>query len=507
MPGQKDTVKKSKISRLLNGIERVGNKLPDPFMLFVALAGIVIILSWIISLFDVTFTLPGEDEAVAIQSLISAEGLQFMLTSMIDNFVGFGPLGIVLTMMLGIGLANKVGLIETVIKSTILRAPKSLVTYAVIFTGIIANLAADAAFIIVPPLAAMVFYNLGRHPLAGLAAGFAGVGSGFTANIIIANTDAVIAGISADVMAAMDASVTVTLLDNYFFMVTSVFLLTITGGLITEKIVEPQLGTYGGNVSKEFESTKPIEKKALLNAALAAAGYIALLLIVIFIPGSPLLNEDGSVVQSPLLGGIVPILMLFFITVAIAYGITTKKIESSRSIAQFMGEGIKDMSGFIVLIFAAAQFIAYFDWTNIGSWIAVSGATYLESAGMTGIGVVLAFILFSALLNMLIFSGAAQWTLQAPIFLQMFYYLGYHPAFIQAAYRLAESSTSVITPMNPYFVVILGFMKEYDKKAGIGTLIALMLPYAISFLTVWVLLFLVFVFLDIPFGPGIGVYL
>ena len=507
MPGQKDTVKKSKISRLLNGIERVGNKLPDPFMLFVALAGIVIILSWIISLFDVTFTLPGEDEAVAIQSLISAEGLQFMLTSMIDNFVGFGPLGIVLTMMLGIGLANKVGLIETVIKSTILRAPKSLVTYAVIFTGIIANLAADAAFIIVPPLAAMVFYNLGRHPLAGLAAGFAGVGSGFTANIIIANTDAVIAGISADVMAAMDASVTVTLLDNYFFMVTSVFLLTITGGLITEKIVEPQLGTYGGNVSKEFESTKPIEKKGLRNAALAAFGYIALLLIVIFIPGSPLLNEDGSVVQSPLLGGIVPILMLFFITVAIAYGITTKKIESSRSIAQFMGEGIKDMSGFIVLIFAAAQFIAYFDWTNIGSWIAVSGATYLESAGMTGIGVVLAFILFSALLNMLIFSGAAQWTLQAPIFLQMFYYLGYHPAFIQAAYRLAESSTSVITPMNPYFVVILGFMKEYDKKAGIGTLIALMLPYAISFLTVWVLLFLVFVFLDIPFGPGIGVYL
>src|SRR5690625_885503 len=185
MPGRNDTAKNSKVTRLLDGIERVGNKLPDPFMLFVSLAVIVIILSWIISLFDVTFTLPGEDEAVAIQSLISAEGLQFMLTSMIDNFVGFGPLGIVLTMMLGIGLANKVGLIETVIKSTILRAPKSLVTYAVIFTGIIANLAADAAFIIVPPLAAMVFYNLGRHPLAGLAAGFAGVGSGFTANIII----------------------------------------------------------------------------------------------------------------------------------------------------------------------------------------------------------------------------------------------------------------------------------------------------------------------------------
>jgi aminobenzoyl-glutamate transport protein len=507
MGAKNNTAKNSIVTRLLNGIERVGNKLPDPFMLFVALAGIVIILSWIISLFDVTFTLPGEEETVAIQSLISAEGLQFMVTSMIDNFVGFGPLGIVLTMMLGIGLANKVGLIEAVIKSTILRAPKSLVTYAVIFTGIIANLAADAAFIIVPPLAAMVFYNIGRHPLAGLAAGFAGVGSGFTANIIIANTDAVIAGISADVMDSLNTTVTVTPVDNYFFMLTSVFLLTITGGLITEKIIEPQLGAYEANVNKEFEPTKPIEKKALRNAALAAAGYIALLLVVIFFPDSPLRNEEGGMIPSPFLAGIVPFIMLFFITVAIAYGTTTKKIESSRSVAQLMGEGIKDMSGFIVLIFAAAQFIAYFDWTNIGSWIAVSGATYLESAGMTGIGVVIAFILFSALLNLLIFSGAAQWTLQAPIFLQMFYFLGYHPAFIQAAYRLAESSTSVITPMNPYFVVILGFMKEYDKKAGIGTLIALMLPYAISFLTVWVLLFLVFVFLEIPFGPGIGVYL
>jgi len=497
----------SKVNRLLNGIERIGNKLPDPFMLFTALAVIVIILSWIISFFDITFILPGEEVVLAIQSLISAEGLQFMLTSMIDNFVGFGPLGIVLTMMLGIGLANKVGLIEAVIKSTILKAPKRLVTYAVVFTGIIANLAADAAFIIVPPLAAMVFYNIGRHPLAGLAAGFAGVGSGFTANIIIANTDAVLSGISADVMASLNTTVTVTLVDNYFFMFTSVFLLTITGGLITEKIVERQLGAYEGNVNKEFEPTKPIEKKALRNTALAAACYIALLLIVLFFPGSPLRNEEGGMIPSPFLAGIVPIIMLFFITVAITYGITVKKIESSRSVAQLMGEGIKDMSGFIVLIFAAAQFIAYFEWTNIGSWIAVSGATFLESAGMTGIGIVIAFILFSALLNMLIFSGAAQWTLQAPIFLPMFYFLDYHPAFIQAAYRLAESSTSVITPMNPYFVVILGFMKEYDKQAGIGTLIALMLPYSIAFLTVWTLLLLVFVFFVIPIGPGIGVNL
>lgn len=507
MPAKNDSAKKSNINRILNRIEHIGNKLPDPFMLFVVLAGIVIILSWIISFSDITFTVPGEDEVLAIQSLISAEGLQFMLTSMIDNFIGFGPLGIVLTMMIGIGLANKVGLIEAVIKSTILKAPKRLVTYAVVFTGIIANLAADAAFIIVPPLAAMVFYNIGRHPLAGLAAGFAGVGSGFTANIIIANTDAVLSGISADVMATLNTTVTVTIVDNYFFMATSVFLLTLTGGLITEKIVEPQLGDYEGSSSKEFEPTKPVEKKALRNTAISAAAYLGLVLLLLFFPNSPLMGEEGSFVPSPFLDSIVPIIMLFFITVAITYGITVQQIENSRSVAKLMGEGIKDMSGFIVLIFAAAQFIAYFEWTNIGSWIAVSGATFLESAGMTGIGVIVVFILFSALLNMLIFSGAAQWMLQAPIFLPMFYFLDYHPAFIQAAYRLAESSTSVITPMNPYFVVILGFMKEYDKKSGIGTLISLMLPYSIAFLTVWTLLLLVFVFLGIPFGPGIGVYL
>lgn len=507
MPARANTAKKSKVNRFLNSIERIGNKLPDPFMLFTILAVIIIILSWMISLFDVSFVQPGENEEIAIKSLASSEGLQFMLTSMIENFVTFTPLGIVLTMMIGVGLANQVGLLETFIKNTILRAPKALITYAVVFTGILGNLAADAAFVIVPPLAAMVFYNVGRHPLAGLAAGFAGVGSGFTANIIVSNTDAVLSGISAEVMSTLDTAATVTPVDNYYFMFTSVFLLSVVGALITEKLVEPRLGQYEGNAAKDFEPTQPIEKRALKHATIAAIIYIGLLLLVIFLPGSPLRNEEGNLIPSPLLDSIVPIIMLFFITVSVTYGVTTKKIEHSRSVAKLMGEAIKDMSGFIVLIFAASQFIAYFEWTNIGSWIAVSGATFLESAGMTGIGIILVFILFTTILNLLIFSGAAQWALEAPIFLKMFYFLDYHPAFIQAAYRVADSSTSVITPMNPYFVIILAFMQEYDKKAGIGTLMALMLPYSIAFLIVWILLLLAFVFLGIPFGPGIGVYL
>lgn len=301
--------------------------------------------------------------------------------------------------------------------------------------------------------------------------------------------------------------VTVTPVDNWYFMIASVFLLTVSGALITEKVVEPRLGKYEGHSDKEFEQATPIENRALRNAAFAAFSYLSILLIVLFLPGSPLRGEEGTIIPSPFLEGIVPIIMLFFITVAVAYGITTKKIENSRSVAQLLGEAVKDLSGFIVLVFAAAQFIAYFEWTNIGSWIAVSGASFLESAGMTGIGVIIAFILFSAMLNLLIFSGSAQWALQAPIFLKMFYFLDYHPAFIQAAYRIADSSTNVITPMNPYFVIILAFMQEYEKKAGIGTLIALMLPYSVTFLLVWILLLLGFVFLGIPFGPGVGVYL
>ncbi|QKY70004.1 AbgT family transporter [Lentibacillus sp. CBA3610] len=506
MANETNQEKNAGFARFLNVIERIGNKLPDPFMLFVFLAIMIIIMSGFISLFDVTFTQPGSDEQVSIRNLLSTEGIQFIVTSVIENFVGFAPLGIVLTMMLGVGLANKVGLLEAVIKNTILRAPQALVTYAVVFTGIIGNLAADAAFVIVPPLAAMVFYNVGRHPLAGLAAGFAGVGAGFTANVTVANTDAVLSGISAEVMQTIEGAATVTPVDNWYFMLVSSLVLTVTGGLITEKIVEPRLGHYDGGMTREFEETTPEEKKGLQNAVIAAVIYIGFLVFIVAWPGSPLRNDDGGMIPSPFISGIVPIIMLFFMTIGITYGVTLNKIENTRSIAKYMGEAMKDMSGFIVLIFAVSQFIAYFEWTNIGSWLAVTGASFLQSVEMTGLTVVAMFILLSAVLNLVVFSGSAQWALQAPVFLQMFYYLDYHPAFIQAAYRVGESSTSVVTPMNPYFVIVLAFMREYDKKAGLGTLMALMLPYSMIFLVVWIMLFLAFAFLGIPFGPGIGIH-
>lgn len=495
------------LTGFLNGIEKIGNKLPDPFMLFVYLAIAVMIISAVVSMFDITVVHPATKEKLPIKSLLSGEGLQYILTSMIMNFTSFKPLGIVLTMMLGIGLAEKVGLLETAMKKTILHVPRALISYTTIFIGILGNIASDAAFVIIPPLAAMIFYTVGRHPLAGLAAGFAGTGAGFTANFMISGADGLLSGISTEAIKTTHPNVVVTPIDNWFFMSASVIVLTFVGVFVTEKIVEPRLGKYTGNTEKKMEKITKQETDGLKVAALIGMIFWTVVLAFLLWPHSPLRNEDGKIVPSPFLDGIVPIIFLFFLTIGIVYGMKVGKIKNTRDVAKWMGEAMKDMSGYIVLIFAAAQFISFFEWSNLGIWLAVNGALFLKSIHLTGIPVIICFILLTALLNLLIFSGSAQWALEAPIFIPMFAMLDYHPAFIQVAYRLADSSTNIITPLNPYMVVILAFMREYDKKAGIGTLISLMLPYSLFFLSVWIILLLIFIFFGIPFGPGIGVYI
>ncbi|QZT34132.1 AbgT family transporter [Caldalkalibacillus thermarum TA2.A1] len=499
--------KKSAFMRFLDVVERVGNKLPHPFILFVYLALLVMVVSAVVSAFGVTVVHPGTQEEVAIKSLISTEGLRYIIDSMLDNFTGFRPLGLVLAMMLGIGLAQQVGLVQTFMRKTILNAPRSLVTYAVLFTGVIGNLASDAALVIVPPLAAMVFYALGRHPLAGLAAGFAGAGAGFTANIFIAGTDALLSGISTEVAQTIDPNLVVTPVDNWYFMSFSVLMLMVVGAFVTEKIIEPKLGKYEGNVDKGLEQITEVENRGLRNALIAGLIYLGLVSLLVLPSGAPLRNEEGGLVPSPFLNGIVPIIFLFFVTVAVAYGVTVGKIKESKDIPQYMGEAMKQMSGYIVLIFAAAQFIAYFNWSNLGIWIAVTSAEFLQSMNMTGVYVVVGFTLLTALLNLFIFSGSAQWALMAPIFVPMFMLLDYHPAFVQLAYRIGDSSTNIITPLNPYILVVLAFMREYAPKAGFGTLFSLMLPYTLFFLGAWIVIFLIWSLLGLPIVPGVGMSL
>ncbi|GKV69268.1 aminobenzoyl-glutamate transporter [Sporosarcina sp. NCCP-2716] len=502
------TANRGFFNKMLNGIERVGNRLPDPFILFVFLAAAVMVASLIFSLFGAQVKHPGTGETLPINNLLSGEGLQYILESMITNFTGFAPLGIVLAMMLGIGLTEKVGLLDYAIKKTILKSPAWLLTYAVAFVGVMGNIASDAAMLLIPPLAAMIFYKVGRHPLAGLAVGYASAGAGFTANLFIVGTDALLSGISTEAAKIVDDSIVVTPVDNWYFNIVSVFMLTLLAGFITTKFIEPRLGKYTGEaVDVDMDEDDPRAAKAFRNAVLAGLAYIAILVIGIFWPDSPLRNEDGKLIPSPFISGIVPIILFLFLTVGIAYGITVGKIKSGKDIAGYMAEAMKDMSGYIVLIFAISQFIAYFNWSNIGTWIAVNGAEFLESVNFTGIGLIIAYIIFTALMNFLITSGSAKWALEAPIFVPLFMQLNYHPAFTQVAYRIADSSTNIVTPLLPYMVVVLTFMQKYDKKAGIGTLISLMLPFSICFLIAWIILLLVFFYAGIPFGPGITPFL
>ena len=497
----------NRFSKFLSIIEKVGNKLPHPFILFFYLTVLLVILSWILSLFKAAVVHPNTEEMVAVKSILSNEGIQFILSDTLKNFTGFAPLGLVLTIMLGIGLAEKVGLLEMLMKRAILSTPKKIITFAVFFIGILGNVASDAAFVVIPPLAALVFLSVGRHPIAGLAVGLASTGIGFTANVLIAGTDALLSGISTEISQGINPDIIVTPLDNWFFMSVSTFVLAALGTLITEKYVEPRLGVYKGEQKTISKEISPEEKRGLRNTLISAIAFIAIVAVGMLIPNSPLLNEDGTILRSPFLSGIVPVLFLFFLVVGITYGVSTKKIQSTADIPKLMTEAIGSLSGYIVLIFMIAQFVAYFNWSNIAIWFAVHSADLLTTLNMTNVFVIVLFVLLTAFLSLFIISGSALWSLVGPVFIPLFMVLGYHPAFIQLAYRIGESSTNMVTPLNPYFAIILSFMHVYDKKAGIGTLMSLMIPYTIAFLIVWIILMLIFALFGIPIGPGVSLHL
>lgn len=505
--------KQSFFSRSLNVIEKLGNKLPHPFILFIYLAVFLMALSFVVSLFDVSVIHPTTNDEIIARSLLSKEGVLFMLSSMLENFTSFAPFGLVIVMMFGIGLAQKVGFFETFMKTTIIRAPKSVITYAIIFTGVLGNIASDAAMIIIPPLAGMVYYAIGRHPIVGMAAAFAGVGVGFTANFIIAGTDALLSGITTEAAQGIIPDFVVTPVDNWFFMSASVVMLVIVGAIITDKIIEPRLGTFDPTyadpsvISEKVQEPTSKELKGLRNAVIAGGLYVALLASLIIPANGFLRSEEGTIIPSPFLDNIIPIILIFFIIVAVAYGKTAGTVKKSADVPILMGEAMKDMSGYIVLIFAAAQFISYFNWTNLSTISAISSSQLLQDVNFTGMGLVVAFIFLVTIINLVISSGSAQWALMAPVFVPLFMLLDYNPAFTQLAYRIGDSVTNNISPVNPYVIMVLGFMKRYDSRFGFGSIISLMLPYTLIILAIWIAMFLAWNLIGIPIGPGNGVYL
>lgn len=499
--------KKTFFSRFLDLVERSGNKLPHPFILFVILCLVVIGASFIINMLGVSVSHPVTGEAIEAQNLLSAEGVQWMVLNLIENFTGFAPLGLVLTMVLGIGLAEKVGFMSAFMKKVMLGAPEKLLLMSVFFIGIIGNIASDAAVIIVPPLAGALFYGTKRNPLVGIAAGYAAACAGFTANIVIAGTDALLAGITQEAAQTMEPGIVISPAVNYYFMIVSTLILTVVGAYVTKKFVEPQAGEYippEGFVMDEDEFTvSEIESKGVIRAGIASLIYWGLIVAMLIPQDSPFRGEEGTIVPSPFLSGIVPFILFWFIIVGIVYGKTVGTIKTNADIPKYMTKAMEGMAGYIVLVFVIAQFVEYFNWTNLGMILAVSSADIIDTLGVSGLPMVIGVLLVSSVVNLFIGSGSAKWALLSPVFVPMFMVLGYSPEYAQLAYRIGDSVTNAITPLFPYFPIVLGFFAKYDEsKAKIGTVMAMIMPYTLAFGIIWIIMLAVWHIGGLPLGPG-----
>ncbi len=519
MKKSKTNKKPAGYNRWLNGIEAVGNKLPHPVALFAGMALIVVVLSAVLSALGVSAT--GElisggelkEQTVTVVSLLTKEGLAYMLTSCVTNFTTYAPLGMVLVAMIGVGVAEQSGLINTLLKRVVTVTPAKLITPVVVFLGIMSNIASDAGYVILIPLGAMIFRAYGRHPLAGLAAAFAGVSGGFSANLLIGTLDPMLAGISQAAVSILDPTYKVSVMGNYWFLFASTFLITIIGTLITDKVVEPRLGKYSGEVHGEEDLSlteiTPLERKGLRNAGIATLIYIAIIVVACIPANSFLRNEDGQIFgtpASPFVDGVVTLITFLFMIPGAVYGKTVGAFTKNDGVCNAMAKAMGTMGSFLALAFVSSQFINYFNYTKLGTIIALSGASFFKSANIGLIPLIIIFVLFSAFLNLFMGSASAKWNILAPVFVPMFMLLGYSPELCQLAYRIGDSSTNIITPLMTYFAVIIVFAQKYDKKAGIGTIIATMVPYSVAFLVCWTIFFVIWLLLGIPIGIGTSIY-
>ncbi|MBI4535667.1 MAG: AbgT family transporter [Ignavibacteriae bacterium] len=503
------TPKKSLFYKFLDFVEWVGNKLPHPATLFALFALSVILASAFVASMGFSAFHPGTGKQITPVNLMNGDGLRRIVTSMVTNFTGFVPLGTVLVAMLGVGVAEGSGLLSAGLRALVLSAPRRLITVVVVFAGILSNAASEAGYVILIPLAAIIFLAVGRHPLAGLAAAFAGVSAGYSANLVLGTVDPLLSGITEEMAKIIDPNYKVNPAANYYFMFASTFLLTFLGTWVTEKIVEPRLGKYKaeeGEVS--MEQLTPEEKRGLKIAGLATLACIGLLVLAVVPEGAVLRNpETGDILHSPFLSGIVTIIFIFFLVPGVAYGMATRSLRNDTAVINSMGKSMSGLGVYIVLVFFAAQFVAYFGWTNLGLITAIKGAELLKSIGLTGIPLILSFVIVAGAMNMFMGSASAKWAVMAPIFVPMFMLLGFTPELTQAAYRIGDSVSNVVTPMMSYFALIIAFAQKYNRETGIGTIIATMLPYTIVFLIGWSMFLVGWVSLDLPVGPGAGLYL
>ena len=501
---------------ILGAVEKIGNILPHPTTLFVILCAIIMVVSHITYKLGTSVTYEGIDVAtgelkeltVGVVSLLTPEGIRYIFTNAIKNFTSFAPLGTVLVALLGVGVAEGSGLISTLLKKLVLSTPKRFITVIIVFAGVVSNIASDAGYVVLIPLGAVIFKSCGRHPLAGIAAAFAGVSGGFSANLFPGPTDALLAGITTEAARLSDATYEVGITGNWYFIIISTFLITILGTIVTEKIIEPRLGEYkaGENDENEVMEVTAEQKRGLLFAGIAFLITIAAILLLVVPYNGVLRNpETHAILKSPFMDSIVIIISILFLIPGIAYGIGEKTIKDDKQVINLMGKSMSSMGSYIVLVFFASQFVAYFGYTKLGTIIAVKGANFLEATGIKGIPLLLAFILVAAFINLFMGSASAKWAIMAPIFVPMLMGIGYSPELTQIAYRIGDSTTNIISPLMSYFALIVAFAEKYDKDSGIGTLISTMVPYSIVFLIGWSILLIVWFIFKLPLGVGVGI--
>ncbi len=502
-------MKRSFFSRLLDKIEVAGNKLPHPATLFAIMAGSIVVLSAIASFFDLQTVHPVTGEVIGVRNLLSADGVRWIFTNVEHNFIKFPPLGLVLVIMVGIGVAEGSGLFTMLVRQLVIKAPRKLITPAIITAGILSHLASEVGYVVLIPLGAMIFQAIGRNPMAGFAAAFAGVSAGFGSNFLIGSVDPILAGLSTAAAHIIDTTVHVNPMVNYYFMVVSAIMVVIVGTIVVEKIIEPRLGKYEGEVEPlPIEKPTPIEKKALKWTLVGTLAFFAVMAMTV-IPENGLLRdpETGGILKSPFFSGIIVTLLLLFFIPGLIYGRITGVFKNDKHVMTAIGKSMSGMGSYIVLVFFAAQFVYFFSESNLGLILAIEGAGWLKDVGFTGFPMIACFVILVAMINMFMGSASAKWAILAPVFVPMLMMLDYHPGLTQAAFRVGDSVTNVITPMMSYFALLVVYAQKYNKDYGVGTLISLMLPFTVTFLIVWLIILAIWFYLGLPLGLDGPIYL
>ncbi|MDC1068960.1 AbgT family transporter [Candidatus Kapabacteria bacterium] len=486
------------INNYLNLVEKVANKLPDPFFLFLILSFLVIGLSAVLSYYNLSVLHPASGLKVYPENLLEIQNLQKLITNIVANFIGFPPLGLVLASMIGIGIADKSGFFSTALRYSLLKFPDKLLVPAVCFVSVNSSLIADAGVVVLPPLAGILFLAKGKNPIAGICASFSAVVGGFSANLSVTALDPLLAELTQSAANELNLDYVVHAPSNYYFMFVSVFLVTFVCTYVTNRIVIPRLGI--SNVkSEKFKEISPIEIKAIW--ASFASVFIILLTVLVNSFGDTAFFRDQNGGFTILYESIIPLIIIIFGVSGTVFGLIIGKIKSSKSLVDMMVATMNQMGVYLLLAFAAGQFLALFSWSNLGVIVAVKGADLIISLGLEGFPILFLFLIFSMVLNIFISSASAKWTIIAPVFVPMLMLIGWSPELTQLIYRVADSTTNMITPLLPYFPLIIVFAKKYDNDISLGKLLSSLIPYSLFLFITWSILIFIWIYFNLPLGP------